>query len=137
MMKLTLAILISFSSVALAKRSAPPKIAPLVKNGVEYFYVIEPLTTGCTAEVKSCGQRVFMTATIQKNKMPLWKTELYQNKIDPKKEADAQMIYPKSMSLLKRNRVELIDETTRHFILSEGGGKMEWPAEMRKYRGRR
>jgi hypothetical protein len=72
-------------SLALAKRAAPPKVEPVVHQGVRY---IAP---------NDDGRRAYIEAwDVQTNKK-LWDLTVFTNRIDPKLEEDVQHFFIKTL----------------------------------------
>lgn len=75
---------------AYAKRAAPPQVAPIEKDG--HIYSVK-FYSGPK------GYDVYIECTDTKTKDLVWKNRIFGDKIDPKREADIQYVYPTSMSL--------------------------------------
>jgi hypothetical protein len=91
MMRLT----IIFSAIALlpglapAKRSVPPKVEPVVRQGIRYLAPNDD------------GRRAYIEAwDVQTNKK-LWDLTVFTNRIDPKLEEDVQWVFIEAMRVAK------------------------------------
>lgn len=106
---LALAAALLFPSLAMAKRLGPPKVEPVVHNGVRYM---SPNNNGRRAYVEACDAQ-----TGKK----LWTVTVFENRIDPHLEEDVQHEYIAKLSITEsklsieteRGRKYSIDLTTR------------------------
>jgi hypothetical protein len=74
-------------SIAYAKRKAPPKIEPVIYEGIRY---IAP---------NDNGRRAYVQAWDTKTNKILWEVTIFRNLIIPLMEEDVQHIYIKSLSI--------------------------------------
>src|SRR5260221_707014 len=77
------------SSLAHAKRAAPPMVDPVVYKGVRY-----------TAP-NDDGRRAYVQAWDTKTNKMLWEATVFRNLINPSLEEDVQHFYIKKMSIVK------------------------------------
>jgi hypothetical protein len=73
--------------LASAKRTAPPKVEPVIHNGVRY---VAP---------NDDGRRAYIEAWDILTNKKLWDLTVFTNRIDPKLEEDVQSVFIKSLSL--------------------------------------
>lgn len=98
---LTLALM---SSGAFAKRTLPPKIEPVVYEGVRYC---APNDNGRVAHVDA-----YDVKTGEK----LWQKKIFENAINLSLEEDVQWIFIKSMEIAKGNLM-VVDERENRYLL--------------------
>jgi hypothetical protein len=95
--------------VALAKRSAPTKVEPVVHQGVRY-----------TAP-NDDGRRGYIVAWDAQTNAKLWDLTVFTNRISPKLEEDVQWVYIKALKIhdgalivtAERDQTFRIDFTTK------------------------
>jgi hypothetical protein len=123
-------------SGAQAKRTAPPIVKPVIKNGVQFSYEIEKLNLECPEPTeKACGDRIFVVAKkLGPTPKVQWKTEIYRAVFDRTTETDVQAILPKSLRVKNAN-VELTDEHGSHYLIARASGKLVKPKEVFVYSG--
>jgi hypothetical protein len=101
-MLILLAVLVP--SIVQAKRKPPPKIEPVVYEGVRY---VSPNDDGRRAYVQAWDTR-----TIKK----LWEVTIFRNSINPFAEEDVQHVYIRKMSV-RDGKLILVAEDDRAYSL--------------------
>src|SRR5258708_4656530 len=96
---LVIAALASLSSpmLAHAKRLPPPKVEPVVHEGVRY---VAP---------NDNGRRGYVQAFDSKTNSLLWEVTLFRNSINPSLEEDVQHVYIESMRI-ENGKLIVVDE---------------------------
>ena len=82
-----LVVLMLLAAVALAKRSAPAEVAPVVFEGVRY---VAP---------NADGRRAYIEAWNVQSDKKLWELTVFTNHIDPKLEEDVQWVFIKELKI--------------------------------------
>jgi hypothetical protein len=99
------AMLIVFvPAMAHAKRTAPPKVEPVVYKGVRY---VAP---------NDDGRRGYVQAWDGKTNQLRWEVTVFRNLINPLLEEDVQWVYIKKLSVLE-GRLIVVDERDRAYSL--------------------
>jgi hypothetical protein len=81
------AVALLLPSLALAKRVAPAKVAPVIHQGVRY---IAP---------NDDGHRAYIEARDVQTNKKLWDLTVFVNRIDPKREEDVQWVFIKALNI--------------------------------------
>lgn len=82
-----------------ASRPPPPKVAPVVVEGVQYAQVTN------TARAGLAPGGGWLAASDAKTGKPLWTLRIYDNPINPADEADVQLVFFTSMKRVRGQRV--------------------------------
>lgn len=88
-----------------AKRTPPPKVEPVVYEGVRYC---APNDNGRVAYVEA-----YDASTGKK----LWQKTIFENVIDPSKEEDVQWVFIKSIEIIKGDLM-IVDENENRYSLN-------------------
>jgi hypothetical protein len=97
------AMLIAFvPAIAHAKRTAPPKVEPVVYKGVRYIAPHDD------------GRRGYVQAWDAETNQTLWELTVFRNPVNPLLEEDVQWIYIKKLSVLD-GRLIVVDERDRAY----------------------
>jgi hypothetical protein len=88
-MRLTLVLsaMALLPSLAAAKRAAPPKVEPVIHEGIRY---VAP---------NDDGRRAYVEARDVETDKKLWDLTIFTNRIDPKLEEDVQWVFIKALSV--------------------------------------
>jgi hypothetical protein len=88
-MRLTLVLsdMALLPSLAAAKRTAPPKVEPVIHKGIRY---VAP---------NDDGRRAYVEAWDVETDKKLWDLTIFTNRIDPKREEDVQWVFIKALSV--------------------------------------
>lgn len=92
-----------------ADRPPPPKVEPVVKDGVRYQRKI-----GGSSDAQVGG---LLAAYDAKSGAELWTLVVYDNKRQPGLEGDVQDIFFASMKFDKDGKLIIVDETGRRFAV--------------------
>jgi hypothetical protein len=84
---LVLSVMTLLPSLAAAKRTAPPKVEPVIHEGIRY---VAP---------NDDGRRAYVEAWDVKTDKKLWVLTIFTNRIDPKLEEDVQWAFIKALSV--------------------------------------
>jgi hypothetical protein len=84
---LVLSIMALLPSLAAAKRAAPPKVEPVIHEGIRY---VAP---------NDDGRRGYVEAWDVETGKKLWDLTIFTNRIDPKLEEDVQLVFIKALSV--------------------------------------
>jgi hypothetical protein len=88
--------------VAHAKRTAPPKVQPVVYEGVRYLAPNDD------------GRRAYVRAWDTKSSQMRWEVTVFRNHINPLLEEDVQWVFIKKLSVLEGGLV-VVDERGRAY----------------------
>lgn len=86
------------SSAERPSRQPPPRVAPVLIDGVRYVQITNPVPVGLAA---GGG---WLAAIDAKTAEPLWTLRVYDNRIDPADETDVQMVFFRSMKRVRGER---------------------------------
>ena len=112
-------VLAFIPSVSLAKRSPPPKVKPVVHDGVRY---IAP---------NSDGENAHIQAWDAKSGKVLWQKKIFNVKVNPRLETDVQHVYIKSLKVQK-GKLIIIAERNRRYSLDLKTRKVKALKEKKK-----
>ena len=98
---------------ATGKRAAPPEVAPITYEGVQYSVAYE----GVGGPEASCAVLAHNIGTSEL----LWKTVIYRVRYDEKKETDVQDIRPRSIAI-EGNDIVVTNERSEVFHLNRATG---------------
>jgi len=90
--------------IAYGKRGAPPKIAPVIYEGIRY------------EAPNDDGRRAYVQARDSTTNKLLWEVTVFQNHINPLMEEDVQHVYIKEMKI-REGKLMLIAENSHAFSL--------------------
>ena len=101
--------------LALAKRAAPPKVEPVIHDGIRYVAPNED------------GRRAYIEAWDVQTKKKLWELTVFTNRIEPGLEEDVQWVFINKLNVLddtllvtsERGRTYRIDLSTKAITQSD------------------
>jgi hypothetical protein len=101
---ITFAVLLSLLPpiLAHAKRLPPPKVAPVVSNGVRYVVPNDN------------GRRAYVQASDTKTNRLLWEVTIFRNSINPLLEEDVQHVYIERIGI-EHGKLIVVDEHARAY----------------------
>ena len=95
-----------------SSRPAPPKVAPVVIDGVRYSQVLNARKHGLP------GGSGWLMASKPDSDEALWTLKVYETRIDPADETDVQEVYFSSMERVKGRRgLKIRNEVDKSFIV--------------------
>lgn len=122
----TLILFFLFTTLAEAKRMAPPVVPAVIEDGVSYTTGIK--NSSCDSTTRdNCGFLGFVKATDQTTQKVKWTTILYSKLYDLNLELDIQDIHPHYLKIDKKKQLIIRDENGSEYVVDAKTGKLLKP----------